>query len=290
MQQANQTTLQPIKNTWSEPDIEDDAVFLQKVVHIQSCLINGHSLEALLHQEVPFIEQVTGCKLAIICLNHHHQLHFEFVLDQERQLLKNLRKINAKPKHFSLKNFIRLHGLKLNNHKGHFILSSLEDFFDGDIPRAQCQELEASMGFESAVAFPIFSFAEQKFGCVVYIYQHNHTPNLVNLYKITAMLQLIFRPLYDEQNDAFYSKCICVNTDTPELTQTEQKVIKWVLSGTPYPQIANELCVSLNTVKTHVKNIFNKYNVNSKLELYNCVNNHNGNGKGEVLDMKKQGL
>ena len=52
------------------------------------------------------------------------------------------------------------------------------------------------------------------------------------------------------------------------LTKQEKKIASKVLSGKSYPNIASDLDISINTLKSHMKNIFNKYNVNSKVELF----------------------
>lgn len=51
------------------------------------------------------------------------------------------------------------------------------------------------------------------------------------------------------------------------LTKQEKKVIMHVLQGKKNQDIANELFVSLTTIKTHLRNIFKKLNVKSKQEL-----------------------
>jgi LuxR family maltose regulon positive regulatory protein len=50
------------------------------------------------------------------------------------------------------------------------------------------------------------------------------------------------------------------------LSQHEYRVLRLLVAGLSNPEIANELVVSVNTVKTHVKNIYGKLNVNSRKE------------------------
>lgn len=51
------------------------------------------------------------------------------------------------------------------------------------------------------------------------------------------------------------------------LTSKEQKVMKLILKGKKNQEIADEMFVSLATVKTHLQHIFQKMMVNSKQEL-----------------------
>lgn len=50
------------------------------------------------------------------------------------------------------------------------------------------------------------------------------------------------------------------------LSQHEYRVLRLLVAGLSNPEIANELVVSVNTVKTHVKNIYGKLNVSSRKE------------------------
>jgi LuxR family maltose regulon positive regulatory protein len=49
-------------------------------------------------------------------------------------------------------------------------------------------------------------------------------------------------------------------------TEQEQRVLRLITAGLSNPEIAGELVISINTVKTHVKNIYGKLNVNSREE------------------------
>ena len=50
------------------------------------------------------------------------------------------------------------------------------------------------------------------------------------------------------------------------LSQRERKVLRLLAAGLSNPEIANELVVSLNTVKTQVSSIYHKLNVTSRKE------------------------
>ncbi|MGX7667527.1 response regulator [Flavobacterium pedocola] len=54
-----------------------------------------------------------------------------------------------------------------------------------------------------------------------------------------------------------------------DLTQRENEVLSLLSQGKSYATIADTLCLSVNTIKTHVKNIYEKLQVSSKEELIN---------------------
>ena len=56
-----------------------------------------------------------------------------------------------------------------------------------------------------------------------------------------------------------------------ELTAREQEVLQHILSGESNREIAGSLFISESTVKTHVRNIFSKYEVGSRAELISIL-------------------
>ncbi|MFT4203266.1 MAG: response regulator transcription factor [Chitinophagaceae bacterium] len=57
------------------------------------------------------------------------------------------------------------------------------------------------------------------------------------------------------------------------LTQREEQVLNGLCKGLTYREIADELNVSIDTVRTHIKKIYAKLNVNSKSRLISKVQN-----------------
>ena len=51
------------------------------------------------------------------------------------------------------------------------------------------------------------------------------------------------------------------------LTDREQEIVKWVTQGMTNKEIASRLGISDKTVKTHVRNVFNKLKISRRLEL-----------------------
>ncbi len=59
-----------------------------------------------------------------------------------------------------------------------------------------------------------------------------------------------------------------------ELTEKEAEVVKYVLRGYTYKAIAESLFVSENTLKYHMKNIYQKLNINNKMDLIKMFTDH----------------
>lgn len=55
------------------------------------------------------------------------------------------------------------------------------------------------------------------------------------------------------------------------LTERESEITALLLKGRTYKMIADELYLSENTIKTHIKNIYSKFNIQSKTELVNLL-------------------
>ena len=58
------------------------------------------------------------------------------------------------------------------------------------------------------------------------------------------------------------------------LTEREHEIAKTILDGLSYKLIADELKISIDTVRAHIKNIYKKLNINSKSELFKMFNSN----------------
>ncbi|MBS1571351.1 MAG: response regulator transcription factor [Bacteroidetes bacterium] len=58
------------------------------------------------------------------------------------------------------------------------------------------------------------------------------------------------------------------------LTHAEQHIIEAISKGRLYKEIADEKCISIETVKKHINNIYRKLGVNNKVEAINLINNN----------------
>jgi DNA-binding NarL/FixJ family response regulator len=61
--------------------------------------------------------------------------------------------------------------------------------------------------------------------------------------------------------------------DLGNLSQRELEIAYTMIEGLSYKLIADKLLISMDTVRTHVKKIYKKLNINSKSELFNIFKN-----------------
>lgn len=65
-----------------------------------------------------------------------------------------------------------------------------------------------------------------------------------------------------------------VNKTSEELTKREMELLGLLSKGYRYKEIADQLFISQDTVRTHIRNIYVKLQVNSKIEAINKVFKH----------------
>ncbi len=56
------------------------------------------------------------------------------------------------------------------------------------------------------------------------------------------------------------------------ISAREKEIITLIMKGYSNQKISNQLFISLSTVKTHVRNIFQKLNVESRFEIISRIN------------------
>ncbi len=89
--------------------------------------------------------------------------------------------------------------------------------------------------------------------------------NVLWLYFVSRYLHLPEIKLISEENE--YDNFFAIY----KISKREKEVVRLLISGLSYEQIANQLFITYETVKSHVNNIYKKSGVNSKIELSNLV-------------------
>lgn len=69
-----------------------------------------------------------------------------------------------------------------------------------------------------------------------------------------------------------FEKKIPDNKDFDDLTEREKEILELLSQGLLYKEIADQKCISIDTVKKHVGNIYRKLQVSNKVEAINKFN------------------
>ncbi|MGB4019511.1 MAG: helix-turn-helix transcriptional regulator [Syntrophomonadaceae bacterium] len=81
----------------------------------------------------------------------------------------------------------------------------------------------------------------------------------------------VYLTVYDNMSHSQQTNIIQQIKILDPLTVREQEVLQLILSGKSNREIAEALFISESTVKTHARNIFSKYDVNSRAELISTL-------------------
>ena len=81
---------------------------------------------------------------------------------------------------------------------------------------------------------------------------------------------LVKREEAEEKSRPWKEACMAICQETG-LSEREKEIFILLASGYPAETIADDLCISTNTVRTHIHNIYGKLDIHSKQELVNLV-------------------
>ena len=103
-----------------------------------------------------------------------------------------------------------------------------------------------------------------KAGVKGYVLKEDNPEELIQAIRIVAAGNEWFSPsITSVLVDSLRHKEEIVHVD---LTQREKDVLRLMVTGVGNEEIANQLFIATNTVKNHVRNIFRKLDVNTRVE------------------------
>jgi len=253
----------------------DDQEILKRIIDIQGCIIQGKNLKILLQKDKSFYLKKTNSDAIIICMNDHEKVHPEYVIEDHRVFAHLLHKYVFNKKTLAWDIFVQNHYPALISSKKFYHTNDIYDIFKGILTKREASSFNEELEMKDAILMPLYDFDHKDtIGIVCYLFSKNIDINIKKLEEIKKLFQTLLQPLYDRQYSIIYSKCVRVDEKFSLLTSQERRITKKVLSGKSYVEISGILNISINTLKSHMKNIFNKYNVKSKIALYNKLNTH----------------
>ena len=236
---------------------------------MQFAVIEGSSLRSILQKETPFFIEESGANVIVVCIENENGVDIELILEEKQKFLTLLSKYRLLAKHMELSRFVEQCNAHFIKSHEHVHLKSLHAIFDGHLSKKKTAEFEKEIDFDSALLYPMRNNHGKKIGLIMYIYPKSSQNWSADLLQLTEMFAVLIRPFYDEKRRVLRAKCVQIDDQMQRLTQKEREITQLVILAKPYKVIAEELGISINTLKTHMKNIFSKYGVSSKIELHN---------------------
>ena len=254
--------------------IEDNEV-LHKIIDFQSCIIEGRNIKALLRSDVDFFLEKSGADIIVIYMHEHGKVNPEYILEKGNNFKHLLKKYILDKVNFKWEKLVNNCDIHFSSTLKYDEITDLYQMFKGFISKKNSDIFTNQLEMKKGVMMPIYDFKNKnKLGYTCYIFRSESKVKKENIKTVQSAFQTLLRPLYDTKYDSIYNKCIRIDQNMDLLTIQEKKIVKIVLTGRTYVETAEILDISINTLKTHMKNIFNKYNVSSKVELTNKFQIH----------------
>lgn len=254
--------------------IEDNEI-LHKMIDMLSYIVKGRSMQSSLEANIDFFLEKSGADIISIYMHEHEKVKIEYILERDRHFADLFRKYVPEKNNLKWEKFVAnldkyfVKGIKYN------ITTDLYKLSRGFLSNKEARSFASELNMKSSVMMPIYSSDDKSIiGYVCFLSKEETRPDLGKLEMVKSSFQMLLRPLYNKESNTIYNKCVRVDENMDMLTAQERKIVKVILKGVSYHEAAKTLHISRNTLKTHMKNIFYKYNVNSKLELYNKLHIH----------------
>ncbi len=87
--------------------------------------------------------------------------------------------------------------------------------------------------------------------------------------EICELLDMVVAPFFDIESGLFAEHCIYEINRFSKLSPREEEIARFLLHGLGQKEISKKLSLSINTVKSHIKRIYQKYNISNHLEFIN---------------------
>ena len=249
--------------------IEDNEV-LHKIIDFQSCVIEGRDIKVLLRANIDFFLEKSGADVITVYMHEHGKVKPEYILDKEKHFTHLIKKYLLSKKSFKWDKLVENCDKHFSTNRDYDEITHLYEIFRGFLSMKDADAFTNQLGMKKGTMMPIYDFKNRtKLGYICFIFLSDRDVDTEKIKTVQQLIQTLLRPLYDTELNSVYTKCVRIDQAMEILTPQEKKIVKIVLKGKSNVEAAKMLNISINTLKTHMKNIFNKYNVNSKVELSN---------------------
>ncbi len=238
-------------------------ILLEKLLVMQSDLLHKKLLHEVIDNESEFLLDFANAEFIGISLRGRDSFYkFTCKLGDDYSLVKLIKKAKLKThelmqvvsgmspsvKVLKYKHLCEL--LKLNEN-----CKAIHDIMDGK------KIVLSSLEYESDANAPLASVF------IILKAEHYHDENIAKSHEVAKVMWELIAPFYDETDGVIYQHCIHEDLKFEQLSSREKEIAKALLEGLSQIDIAKNMKLSINTVKTHIKNIYLKCGVKSRVDF-----------------------
>ena len=233
---------------------------LKKLIDIQYRLLSRQELPTIMGEEAFFFLQYANADYIAVSFFQKEKIdEMECKLGDDHGLLTLLKKLQIKS------SIIYTYNKSIEKP---FKLMSKDDFchlfqFGDD----NCSKVKKMLTKKYILLYPIYHGQDHNIGFIFMIL--NTSEELDKSIEICNFLEIIIAPFYDIETGTFSQLCIHENHRFENLSQREREIAELLLHGLTYDEIKERTGLSINTVKTHIKHIYQKYNISNRNDFYN---------------------
>ena len=245
---------------------------LKKLVYIQACLIQGRELKVILHKDQKYWLDFVKAKIITICIKESDKLYMEHIFEKDKVFEHNIKEFILRKKNFKCDSIVENYEKYLPKNKAYYVTETLYDIYKNAITKKEAEEFKENISVQELVIMPIYDYTYKiRIAYCTFMFDEKNKYEIEKLEEIKSFFEALIQPMYDTDENILFLKCIRIDKHFHSLSTKEKIIIKKVIKGESYVDISEDLNISINTIKTHMKNIFNKYTVHSKIELLNKI-------------------
>lgn len=245
---------------------------LKKIIDIQACLIQGRGLRAILRFNQQYLLDFVDAKIITICVLESEKMYMEHILEKDKNFERIIKKHIIEKTDFKCNFIIKNFEKCLTKNKTLHISENFYDIYKNALSKKDADELKVKVSMEEFAIMPIYDMQyKNKIAFLTFIFDEKNKYKIEKIEELRSFFEALLQPMYDSDENILFPRCVRIDKYFHPLSTKEKIIIKKVMKGESYINISEDLDVSINTIKTHMKNIFNKYAVHSKIELYNKI-------------------
>ena len=242
-------------------------VLLEKLLEMQQELLLKQPLFDVISKHKSFLLHYAQAEFIGISLKGRDSLYeFTCKLGDSHGLMEHI-----KFSHITTNSILRL----LKNTSTHYKVLTSKTLCDLFALSSSCKEIDTILNNKKVVlGFLENSPLHEQMVATVFIILPEENLNINSIDKSCETARVIWEvivPFYDHQTGQLFQHCIHEDLMFDTLTKREKEIAHLLINGYTQAEIAEKISLSINTVKTHIKNIYIKFGVNSRIDFVNSL-------------------